>query len=308
MMLYQSIRIQILVVLIQCGVFVHAYRPFDELIIFGDSLSDTGNLYRFTNRTWPIVPPYYRGQYCNGRNWVEQLASYKKHNYAYVGATTDSNFIQGYTKMDTIAVPGVRQQVAKYYDEKLKNKTVDLSRTLFIVWAGGNDFNQNATIPPSMVINSLMNSIKDLLSFGAKKLLVFNQPPINAFPYVRRLGLDAYFTYLTKQINDVLTQKLTQLQANHSDACIYMYDVHTLVNQMINNTTSIKFENVIDRCWTTVNMTVVRLCKNPKTYVYVDSLHFTSTAHRLIANGIRPFLVRRYRNTLWPGSLIRSFK
>lgn len=307
-MSHQSIFIRFLVVLIQVGVLVQSRRPFNELIIFGDSLSDTGNLYRLTNRTWPIVPPYYRGQYCNGRNWVAKLASYKKYNYAYVGATTDSDFIQGYTKMDTVAVPGVRQQVAKYYNEKLKNKTVDLSRTLFIVWAGGNDFNNNATVPPVMVVNSLLNSIKDLLAFGAKKLLIFNQPPINAFPYVRRLGQDAYFTYLTKQINDALTQKLTQLQTNHSNAWIYMYDVHTLVNRMITNTTSIKFENVIDRCWTTVNMTVVRLCKNPRTYVYVDSLHFTSSAHRLIADGIRPFLVRQYRNILWPGSLIRSFK
>ena len=307
-MSYQSVHIHILLVLIQSTVLVYSQRPFDELIIFGDSYSDTGNLYKLTNHTWPVSPPYYRGQFCNGRNWVTQLVNYTKYNYAYGGATTDNNFIPSHFITETLVILGVRQQVAMYYNEKLKNKTVDLSRTLFIVWAGGNDLNNDPLASPSLVVNSLMKSIKDLISFGAKKLLIFNQPPINALPYVRRFGFDAYFIYLTKEMNDALIKKLSRLQANHSDASIYMYDANTLVNRMIRNETSIKFKNVLEECWTTVNRTIVRQCPNPKAYVFVDGLHFSSSAHQLIANGIRPFLTRQYENILWPGSLIRSFK
>ena len=86
-----------------------SYR-FNEFIIFGDSLSDSGNTYRFSNKTWPIVPPYRLGRFVKGT----------VTNYAEGGATTDSNFVQGYTKRDTAPAPDVRQQVAKYINEKVK--------------------------------------------------------------------------------------------------------------------------------------------------------------------------------------------
>ncbi len=35
--------------------------------------SDPDNNYKLPNHTWPIVPPYYRGRFCNDRNWVDRL-------------------------------------------------------------------------------------------------------------------------------------------------------------------------------------------------------------------------------------------
>jgi hypothetical protein len=75
--------------------------------------SDPDNNYKLPNHTWPIVPPYYRGRFCNDRNWVDRLEIWKSIlNYAYGSATNDNNFIQGYTKLNTIPVEGVRQQIS----------------------------------------------------------------------------------------------------------------------------------------------------------------------------------------------------
>ncbi|CAF4219100.1 unnamed protein product, partial [Rotaria magnacalcarata] len=32
--------------------------PFDTIVSFGDSHTDTGNAYNLTSHAWPIVPPY----------------------------------------------------------------------------------------------------------------------------------------------------------------------------------------------------------------------------------------------------------
>jgi phospholipase/lecithinase/hemolysin len=49
-----------------------------ELYVFGDLLSDTGNLFRATSEAsgegFP-PPPFFEGRYSNGELWVEGLAS-----------------------------------------------------------------------------------------------------------------------------------------------------------------------------------------------------------------------------------------
>ncbi len=51
----------------------------------------------------------------------------------------------------------------------------NLIATLYVIWAGGNDFLFNNTIIPVQIVNSLAISIKALLDAGAKNLLVFNE-------------------------------------------------------------------------------------------------------------------------------------
>ena len=46
--------------------------PFDEIIVFGDSLSDTGNV--FISSGGPPSPPYFDGRFSNGPVTVERVA------------------------------------------------------------------------------------------------------------------------------------------------------------------------------------------------------------------------------------------
>ena len=144
----------------------------------------------------------------------------------------------------TVPVLGVRQHVAMYCDEEMENERVDLSRTLFILWAGGNDLNNDNTVSPAMVVTSLLNSVKDLLESGATKLVIFNRPLLHAFPSARKLDRDAFLISLTKQINDAFEKKLAELQNEHTNARMNMYNVHMLVIPMIDNRASIQFEYV----------------------------------------------------------------
>lgn len=48
---------------------------FNRMVVFGDSLSDTGNLYKYTFHLVPKSPPYFSGHFSNGRVWAEDVAS-----------------------------------------------------------------------------------------------------------------------------------------------------------------------------------------------------------------------------------------
>jgi len=46
-------------------------QDIDQIYVFGDSLSDTGNAF---SRTGSPPPPYFNGRFSNGPVWVEYLA------------------------------------------------------------------------------------------------------------------------------------------------------------------------------------------------------------------------------------------
>ncbi len=62
----------------------------EHVVVFGDSLSDTGNLYAATGGGVPPDPPYWQGRASNGPLWSELLA-------ADLGAALTNNAINGAT-------------------------------------------------------------------------------------------------------------------------------------------------------------------------------------------------------------------
>ena len=279
---------------------------FTKVIIFGDSYSDTGNVYDLTDKTWPIVPPYYQGRFCNGPIWVDKLNTIKTINYAYGSATTDNGFVPGITKLNTVPVPGIRQQVATYL-KTIDTTKFDFPRALYIVWSTGNDFTVNSSIPLPTIVASLMNSVKDLLAAGARNIIVFNSLPLQALPYISRLNQTATFTALTAVANNAIITNLQLIQNNNPSASIYMFDITTLLLTVIANNTAMKFANTVNNCWSNFNITAIQIsCSNVSTYVFLDILHVTTRVHQLIADAISPFLSYKFdRNA--PGGYVRSF-
>src|ERR1051326_1783426 len=47
-------------------------QPFSHIVVFGDSLSDTGNYYQLSGGS--PAAPYAGGRFCNGPIWVEYLS------------------------------------------------------------------------------------------------------------------------------------------------------------------------------------------------------------------------------------------
>src|ERR1700693_2489301 len=73
---------------------------FSSVVVYGDSLSDNGNLYSLIG--YPPSPPYYMGRFSNGPVIAEQLAAYlgaPLYDFAVGGATSGvGNYIDGGTQ------------------------------------------------------------------------------------------------------------------------------------------------------------------------------------------------------------------
>jgi phospholipase/lecithinase/hemolysin len=202
-----------LILLVCFLVIANAYIPylspirFRNIVIFGDSTSDTGNVFALTDKTYPIPPYYWKGRFCNGPNWVDQLEVLGISNYAYGSATTDNNLVTGYTKGNTIPVPGMLQQIETYLSRN-PVKWIDFSRTLYVIYGGPNDFIYNNTLPPNVIIASLLKGVELLLSVGAKNIIIFNIPPVQYYPFTRPFNNPLLFTELGTYANLALTGSL----------------------------------------------------------------------------------------------------
>ena len=56
-------------------------QSYNRLVVFGDSLSDNGNLYLATGGTTPTSPPYGAGRFSNGPVFTERLGFTEHHRY-----------------------------------------------------------------------------------------------------------------------------------------------------------------------------------------------------------------------------------
>ncbi|KAF9936779.1 hypothetical protein BGZ67_001998 [Mortierella alpina] len=155
-----------------------------NLVVFGDSYSDIDNVYKLSNKTWPLSS-YYHGRFSNGRVWSETVAEkkhYKLSTYAYGAATSDSTLVQGYTgSASTIPVPGFIQQIDTLYAPTSNKK--DAAKTLFVVNFQGNDFFFNPALDPQSVLDRLHQGIQKLVQLGARNILVIENFDYGAIPY-----------------------------------------------------------------------------------------------------------------------------
>src|SRR5919108_3147959 len=90
--------------------------PYTTVVMFGDSLSDNGNLLALTGGAVP-ASPYFAGRFSNGPVWVERLASaldVPLVNFAVGGALTgNGNLFETALGTD---FPGLLEEIAQFID------------------------------------------------------------------------------------------------------------------------------------------------------------------------------------------------
>lgn len=247
-------------------------QNISQIYVFGDSLSDVGNVYQATNKESPPSPPYFQGRYSNGPVWVEYLAPKlnltfnPNHNFAYGGAKTgDSKTLP----------PGVLAQIETF---KATNQNRDRN-ALYIIWAGTNDYlggATNTTVP----VNNLTLAVQSLAAIGAKNILVVNLPDLGKLPGTRTTQRSQILNNLTNKHNAELAVSLNRLsQQINRDIDITYLDVNELFNQVVKSPEKFGFSNVTQAC---LNQGIV--CNNPDRYLFWDSIHPSTAAHKLLVD------------------------
>jgi outer membrane lipase/esterase len=198
------------------------HRPFDRIVVFGDSLSDPGNVFALNggqivappdygmngigaNRIPEVVTlipdaPYSSRHFSNGPTWIEILAGAIGLSSsvrpavpgALIGADDGraSNYAVGGA---TAADIGVTQfplgvQVDLFLSDVRGHAPAD---ALYVIAIGGNDIRAALAAGPgvlNLALTSVGQNITKLHGAGARKFLVWNAPDLGRAPALQRLN------------------------------------------------------------------------------------------------------------------------
>lgn len=275
---------------------------FEQVVIFGNSVSDTGNVFNLTGGAFPPSPLYYEGRFSDSLVWTDYLSQdldldlinfYSNDaknkdssiNFAIGGATS------GTTSLGGPGLPGVATQVDDFID--FLDGTEVAEDALVILWSGENDYvealNQGTILNPQVSIARISNSLTELANSGAKHILVPNLPYFGHMPIGQVLGNPEQGNMLTAAHNSLLTSELDSLSTLFPETNFVLFDANSVIKEIVDNPTDFGFnENHLETClspdnFPNIDPNVVR-CDNPNEFIYFDNQHFTSSVHRLISD------------------------
>lgn len=266
-------------------------QTYNRLVVFGDSLSDNGNLYLATGGTTPLSPPYYQGRFSNGPVFTE-LLGFNAGRYAAGAPVTGSiNYAFGGARTDSaLSPPGMRNQLLAYLGAGGTFGANDLvsilggANNIFqAIPAAGASPSPTGAITPVVLgaasdINFLVNQVA---TAGAGTILVTNLPRLGITPQFNQ-GPGAVAAPLAdfagQSFNSALLTQLMTTAGVQPNTNIILMDLYKISDPLAANPGAFGLTNVTDACFNGVTV-----CANPDGYLYWDGVHPTAAGHRLIA-------------------------
>ncbi|MDZ8241174.1 MAG: SGNH/GDSL hydrolase family protein [Nostoc sp. ChiQUE01a] len=268
---------------------------FDQLYVFGDSLSDTGNIYKATGKTFPLSPPNFEGRFSNGPVWVDYLGDQlglkptlvsdidfttipptpfptQGINFAFGGSSSGL----GNAFVPDPNLPGVLKQVLGFAATlQANNQTADPD-ALYTLWAGANDLffvnSEDSTTP----ITNISLALNTLVGVGAKNIIVFNLPDLGQLPAAKIN--DRNPTTLSKSVSEFNLSLAGTVSALSQNPNLNIISVDTF--SLFNQASAFGFTNVTESCLSRPD-----IC-NPveNKFLVWDGFHPTTAAHKVIAD------------------------
>ncbi|CAN1322984.1 GDSL esterase/lipase EXL3 [Linum perenne] len=230
------------------------------IIIFGDSIMDTGNNNNLPTAIKCNFPPY---------------------GIDFHGGHSTGRFCDGKIPSDIIAEElGITESIPAYLDPNVQISDL-LTGVSFA--SGGAGF------------DPLTAKLK-LYKLGARRIGVFSAPPIGCVPSQRTAGggLDRECAEDRNQaallFNSKLQSKLSSLAPSMPNTNLVYIDVYTSLSDLINNPQKYGFEVAEKGCCGTGAIEVAILCNkltpvtcpNIGSHIFWDSYHPTEKAYRVI--------------------------
>ncbi|MBW4421872.1 MAG: SGNH/GDSL hydrolase family protein [Myxacorys californica WJT36-NPBG1] len=263
--------------------------PISGLVIFGDSLSDPGNLFNLTSQQVPPSPPYFDGRFSNGPIWADYLAprlnleEASVSNFAFAGAKTGRDNIANalFGLPESLNLPGLLDEVDTFA-ATTGAKGAD-PNALYVVWAGSNDLlnlpsdPQGSATGISEAVTNISSAIATLAQLGAEKIVVPNSVNLGLAPFPNQTGVAAQATQAGIAFNQALDQALTTLEPSLGVDIIEV-DLFSISQQIAAAPGEFGFTNITDPLFQQSNPT------NPEGYFWWDRIHPTTQVHKLVAD------------------------
>jgi phospholipase/lecithinase/hemolysin len=328
-------KLLIVAIFLATPILVNAAAPaFTQVIVFGDSLSDDGNIAHRVRDTFGFSYPSSNFNYSDYRftddtntspaanlyigTWHEQLEktflglAIAKNSldggtdYAFGGATTkdgtqDRTIINNPFPFGggefTITIDNMGKQIADY----LASHATD-ANALYVLWGGGNDlFDDHSAQSVIDTANRVGVLIQRLASAGARNFLVPNVPPLGAVPNsfgdpTRVAALDLASANYRNRLNSVIASTISGLAATGITIHVYTFDVWLGVIRVLGQPGRYGFVDTIDSAQD-------RSGVNPDQFLFWDDLHPTTGGHHDLANEANRLLSGQIRPLAKPTNI-----
>lgn len=279
--------------------------PYSSLVVFGDSLSDSGNnallLAPVFGGTLPtvVVPndgfysqlPSDAGTYSNGKVWTQYLAqslglSFAPSmaggtNFAFGGAQT------GMDGHDIAAIPGfpfsMRTQLNGYLGATGNHADPN---ALYVVAGGGNnvraaleaikagaDADATAAATVAGYATDMAGLVFSLKLAGAQHVLVLDTPNFGLTPLANAMGVSAQATGLSFAMDAALAGAL-------AGSGVQTFDMFAFMTGVVSAGPASGFSN-----WTNACAAAVNAC-DVNTALFWDGIHPTTLAHQQLAAAV----------------------
>ncbi|MCL1125758.1 SGNH/GDSL hydrolase family protein [Shewanella surugensis] len=262
----------------------------NKIVSFGDSISDTGNFYNFSQGIFPNDSTWFLGHFSNGFVWTEYLAKaldLPLHTWAIGGAAGEDKYI---------IIKGITGQIETYLEQVQVAKNYQPQNTLVTLEVGLNDFvSYDRTV--AAVSEDLEQSIDLLMENGIENILLLNLIDASKAPqfkYATDEDIEKVQTRVEK-FNAFIDELVPELQAQGLN--ITLYDAESIFEQITTMPENFGLRNANDSCLdinenSSINYLQTHALRNDcstygsDNYVFWGVSHPTTQAHKIIADDV----------------------
>ena len=280
-------------------------NTMQRLIVFGDSYSDNGNVFKLTQGQYPNATRYYQGRFTNGPTWVEYYASLMGINSNDPKKFIDLAYGQAKvlrpTSITVYGTPDKHYPIPDFADEitSYQNHYATFTKQdLVVVFISGNDF---FDLPPTAHVGRFVLDIADaettqiqrLTALGAKHILVLNSADLTLMPVAPLFASKVVHSTNTIAVNAYLlgagllvrlynARLAYDLRHDHG---VMIYNMFKFDHQMFKQyhyTSAMCYQNPQGD----YQHIAGPVCNNPSQFFYYDRVHTTTTVNALLAKAV----------------------
>jgi phospholipase/lecithinase/hemolysin len=268
-----------------------ATAPYSQIVVFGDSYNDVGNIHALAAAHGIDYPPapYYQGRFSNGPIWIEHVAASFGLPMLPSAAPGGTDFavggaelLQPVTLVPGLTIPSIEDQVAYYL--AINGGHAD-PNALYVIEGGGNDILHATGGSPQQLGDAIADGIfgieQSLLDAGATQFLIPDLINVGELPAAAAGGLAAVKFAHAAALE--ANQKLEVLLTPVPGILFNRIHVYQTFLGVADDPTHFGFVNVTDPCLTTSGLTVVSECSDPDHSLWWDAEHPSEFAHSFFA-------------------------
>lgn len=290
-------RFIITLLFIGFSAFSSANEEYSEVYIFGDSLSDAGNI---ASLIGDFPPPYYNNRVSNGPLAIDVMAG-------KLGLSVNASLhLLGLNQGNNYAVAGAKASENEPIDLNTQivsfqanHGNIAPADALYVIFIGGNDIRSalmlTSTENAKATIQSAVSRIYDVISvlnqIGARTFLIINAPDVAQLPETRLIASETNNPDLIQRAHSLSSlyekrlHKMIEKAEEEFEINVTEFNLFKYFNKVIKKAEKFGFTNTTDACFSSITFTFHPDCNygaNFDKFFFFDEIHPSARVHDIL--------------------------